>query len=223
MNKVKKSSSLLFAALVIVAFIISLIPIIHWPFSWMMTFFHEISHGIAALLTGGSVEKINLNLRGSGLCTTIGGVRFVVLLSGYMGAVIWGGCIYIMADKLNKKHTDVMALALSGLVILVAVFWGRDIITLAIMTVLATVFLAVIRLQNYGFVKLAIKFIGVYILLDAVKAPLYLIDGRHYGDGAKLSDLTFIPEIIWALIWLGFGILGLVFLWQSHGVTDKNA
>lgn len=216
MDKKSKSSLMVFAGLISLALIVSMIPIVNWPFSWMMTFFHEISHGIAALLTGGSVVKINLYLNGAGLCTTRGGIGFIISFAGYMGAVIWGGCIYIMAEKLNKRHTDEMALVLSGIILLSGIFWARDIMTIIIMIVMICLLLSVIKLQNNSFIKLAIKFIGVYVLLDAVKAPLNLVDGRHRGDGAALADMTGIPEVVWVSIWLVFGILGLVYLWRSH-------
>jgi len=216
MDKKSKSSLMVFAGLVSLALIVSMIPIVNWPFSWMMTFFHEISHGIAALLTGGSVLKINLYLNGAGLCTTKGGMGFIISFAGYMGAVIWGGCIYLMAEKLNKRHTDEMALVLSGIILLSGVFWARDIMTIVIMIVMICLLLSVIKLQNNDFIKVAIKFIGVYVLLDAVKAPLNLVDGMHKGDGAALADMTGIPEVVWVSIWLVFGIMGLVYLWRSH-------
>ena len=141
-----------------------------------MTFFHEISHGIAALVTGGSIDSIRLHLRGSGLCTTIGGNSFIISLAGYLGAVIWGMGIYLMADKLNKRHTDEMALFMAAIVLLSAVLWGRDLITLLIMAVLITLLLTVMKLNDNAYIKIGLKFIGIFILLDAIKAPLHLID-----------------------------------------------
>jgi len=214
-----RSSPLLFAALTLGAFILSYIPIINWPFSWLMTFFHEISHGIAALVTGGSIVSINLHLRGSGLCTSMGGIEFIITLAGYFGATAWGVGIYLMADKLNKRHTDEMALVMAGIILITAAFWGRDLMTLIIMGVLITLLLFVMKLQDNAFIKFALKFIGIYILLDAIKAPLNLIDGRHFGDGARMADLTGIPELIWAALWFSAGGAGLYALWN---ITKKE-
>jgi len=215
----KASSPLLFAGLVLGAFMLSYIPVLNWPFAWMMTFFHEISHGIAALLTGGSIESIKLHLRGSGLCTTIGGSGFIIALSGYLGAVVWGMGVYLMADKLNKRHSDEMALFMAGIILVAALFWGRDAITLIIMAIMIAVLLMVMKLQHGGVVKFALKFIGIFILLDAIKAPLHLIDGRHYGDGARLANLSGIPELIWVVVWFTVGVCGLYALWKT---TDKR-
>jgi len=55
---------------IVVAFIIDYKPLLNLPFLWSETFFHEISHGLAALLTGGTIHNIALNFNGSGVCTT---------------------------------------------------------------------------------------------------------------------------------------------------------
>lgn len=210
----KKSVNFEFIALVGSAFILSYIPILNIPFTWIMTFFHEISHGIAAILTGGSVQKINIHINGSGLCYTVGGIRFFVLIAGYIGAVIWGMLIYEMADKLSHKNTSILAGLIAGLIAFSALFYGRDVITWIILIILFAMFASIIKFQDAHLIKLALKFLGIYVLLDAVRAPLHLIDGRHYGDGAKLADLTGLPEIIWIILWLAIGIGGLILLWQ---------
>ena len=55
------------------------------------------------------------------------------------------------------------------------------------------------------------------MLLNAIRAPLYLIDGQHVGDGAQLADLFLIvPEIIWVALWFAFGLALLaVCLWLT--------
>lgn len=198
------------------AFIVSYLPIINIPLRLVTTFFHEISHGLAAIVTGGSIEKIHLYLSGSGLCYTQGGNRFLIAFSGYVGAVLWGMLLFSMADALNHKHTNVIALFLAGLIGISAVFWGRDILTWVILAVLLAIFVSILRLQETRLMKLSLKFIGIFVLLDAIKAPFYLIDGRHYGDGAKLADLTAIPELLWVLVWFVCGLLGAYFLWKEN-------
>jgi len=211
----KKGSSFEFLILVGVAFILSYVPIINIPFTWIMTFFHEISHGLGALLTGGSVEKISMHIRGYGVTYTQGGFRFVVLQAGYVGAVVWGILIYEMADELSHKSTNVLATFLAGLVAISALLYGRDVITWLISAVIFVLFVSIIKLQETGLMKLALKFVGIYVLLDAVRAPLNLIDGRNYGDGGQLAELTGIPEIIWVLMWLAIGIGGVLYLWTE--------
>ncbi len=214
-KKARKSSSLELTILIGVAFILSFVPFIRIPFSWVMTYFHEISHGIGSLITGGSVVKIQLHLMGSGMCYTIGGIRFVVLQAGYVGAVVWGILIYRMADGMRKKGVNLIAVFLAVLVAVTTILYGRDVITWSILLVLFGLFVSIVKLHEPSFVKLSLKFVGVYVLLDAIRAPLQLIDGRHYGDGAKLSDLTMIPEFFWVVLWMVTGGYGVWYLWKS--------
>lgn len=206
-----------FIGLIAASMFISYLPIISIPFTWIMTFFHEISHGIAALITGGSVDNIRIHLNGSGLCYTKGGIEFIVTFAGYTGAVIWGVLLYMMADSFSHKRANIIALFLSGFILITALLWGRDILTLLILAILLCLFVSIIKLQETRVMKLALKFIGIFVLLDAVKAPLNLIDGRHYGDGARLADLTWIPEILWVILWFIIGMSGMLYIWRSGG------
>ncbi len=222
MTAAAKITNWSFFAIVAAAFIVSYIPIINIPFTWITTFFHEVSHGLAAIFTGGSVDKIHLHLNGSGLCYTQGGNSFLVAFSGYTGAVLWGMLLFSMADLLNHKSTNIVAMFLAALIGITALLWGRDILTWIILAVLLALFISIVKLQETRAVKLSLKFIGIFVLLDAIKAPLHLIDGRHYGDGARLSDLTGIPELLWVLVWLVFGLLGAYFLWKGNREKKYN-
>ncbi len=55
-----------------------------WPFKIPVVFFHELSHGIAAILTGGSIDHIEVVKEQGGLCVTRGGHRFWTLSAGYL-------------------------------------------------------------------------------------------------------------------------------------------
>mgnify|MGYP000105363428 FL=1 len=56
---------------------------------------------------------------------------------------------------------------------------------------------------------------GLLILLNSLSSPSYLLDGRHLGDGAALASMTFIPEIVWVLIWFSIALLGLYSLYKT--------
>lgn len=193
------------------AFAVAYVPIAHVPFSWAMTFFHEISHGLAAMLTGGSIERIQLNSDGSGLCYTRGGWRFVTAFAGYSGAVGWGMFIYIMAATEQQK-ARVLAILLAAFIIFSALFYSKDVMTWAILASIFTLFMLVIKLRSARIAQWLLKFIGLYVLCDAIRAPLHLIDGQHVGDGATLQGLTLVPEIVWVVIWLVLGVMGIGYL-----------
>ncbi len=53
--------------------------VVAYPFRVFVVFLHEISHGLAAVLTGGRIVSIGLSIDEGGVCVTRGGWRFVVL------------------------------------------------------------------------------------------------------------------------------------------------
>ena len=206
-----------FFILLIAAVVIKQLPLVSIPFNWLESYFHEISHGIAAIVTGGKVLRIQLFANGAGLCTTQGGISFVISFAGYAGATFWGWGIY----KLASAHQRV-AQGFSVLVFLLLVssiiFWGRDLLTWFILAVLATLFLLTIKLKKLHYLQRLMQLFGLLILLNSLFSPSYLLDGRNLGDGAALASMTFIPEFIWVLIWFS---LALVALYSLYKTTKK--
>lgn len=213
----------LFAAMLVAALILSAVPVVRWPFSWMQTFFHEISHGLTAIATGGRIVAIELDWNGAGRCTTQGGIRLFVAFAGYAGAALWGGLIYAMVDHASPKSANRIAMALAGLIVLTAALWARDLTTWAILTIILAPFALILLTRDRPIENYVVQFCGLYILVDAIRTPTYLIDGRDRGDGATLQALTWLPELFWVLTWLAIGALTLVVLVRRHLRLDDSA
>jgi hypothetical protein len=59
-----------------------------YPINMLVTFLHELGHATGALLSGGKMKSMDINLDGSGLTTTLGGSTAITLVSGYIGSAI---------------------------------------------------------------------------------------------------------------------------------------
>lgn len=210
--------ALQFGGFILGVFIVSVIPFIHWPFSWLETYFHEVSHGMVAIITGGSVDHIELHWRGSGLCYYYGGWRWLVALSGYVGAVLWGALIYKTAN-LTKNFASEACIVLVCIIFVSAAFWARDFVTFLIMGIMGSVLCLVIHKAKKRIIHLLLQFIGIYILISAISKPLHLLDGQHIGDGATLADITFVPEVVWVVLWIAFAVWILWRLWLDSSRT----
>jgi hypothetical protein len=58
------------------------------------------SHGIAAVATGGSIVSIEISPNQGGLCTSRGGLRFVISTAGYLGSLLWGvGLLLVVGTR----------------------------------------------------------------------------------------------------------------------------
>ncbi|NOY67865.1 MAG: M50 family metallopeptidase [Gammaproteobacteria bacterium] len=210
------------AIFIAIAFVIDYLPFINLPFLWSETFFHEISHGIAAVITGGKILNITLNFDGSGLCTTSGGIRFVTAFSGYMGSALWGLLIYGCASALSRRNATIIVVIIVIMLAITLLLWARDIPSVTILIVLLLMYALPLISASWFNVKYFIQVVGVFVMLDAVRSPLYLLDGRDLGDGATLSSLTGIPEIIWVAVWFMIAIGCLYILWKDPAETDKE-
>lgn len=205
----------IFTTMAAVCLLWNRLPVVHKPFLWMETFYHELSHGLAAMATFGRIRRIYLKLNGEGVCVTVGGWRLVVLLAGYAGAVVWGGLIFWVGWHTSTDTAQQVLLGLLGLHAAVVVFWVRDVQSLVIIFIISALFYGTLWLHPYvPWSHYALQFMGMYILQSAARAPFALIDGKHVGDGAALADLTFIPEGVWIALWVAFAGFALFVLWQ---------
>jgi len=207
-----------FFILLIAAVVIKQLPLISIPFNWLESYFHEISHGIAAILTGGSVLRIQLFANGAGLCTTQGGIGFAISFAGYAGATFWGWGIYRLAST-HQRTAQGFSVLIFLLIVSSIIFWGRDILTWFILAVLGGLFLLTIKLKKLHYLQRLMQLFGLLILLNSLSSPSYLFDGRNLGDGAALANMTFIPEFIWVLIWF---LLALIALYSLYKTAKKN-
>src|SRR6185436_20527163 len=82
-----------------------------------VVFFHELSHAAAAVLTGGSVEEVQVVAGEGGMCVTRGGSPIVIWQAGYLGSVLWGGALLVLAAH---TRTDKLVTGCLGVVITAA-------------------------------------------------------------------------------------------------------
>ncbi|MCB1350965.1 MAG: M50 family metallopeptidase, partial [Maritimibacter sp.] len=67
------------------------------PLKLLVVLFHELSHGLAAVLTGGAIESLTVTPDQGGLAVTRGGSRFAVLTAGYLGSLLIGLALFAAA------------------------------------------------------------------------------------------------------------------------------
>lgn len=187
------------------ALIILQLPFISIPFKWLESYFHEISHGLTALLTGGSIVQIQLFPNGAGLCTTRGGSAFLISLMGYGGAILWGCLIFYLASS-HRRIAQVFSILLIGLLASSLLFWVRDVLTLFIVLVLLGLVLAQLKYSSQKHLQKLLQLTGLLVLINSLMSPLYLLDGQARGDGAALANITYIPEIVWVVLWFSLAL-----------------
>lgn len=183
-----------------------------YPLKILVVFFHELSHGLMALLTGGSIVHIELDAMQGGLCVTRGGNRFLTASAGYLGSLLHGGAILLLTQRLRDDRLLTRALAV--LLLLVCLVWVRPLLGFGTVFCLlsgAALLWAGLKLSQEAN-ALLLRLIGLSSLLYA---PLDIISDtllrpNLHSDARSLAQLTFIPGVVWGTLWCA---LSLVMAW----------
>ncbi len=94
------------------------------PLRLFVTYVHEAGHSLGALLTGGRVIGFLVSPDGSGLATTAGGNRAVVISMGYLGAALFGSLLFFVANRFSRFDRAI-AVALGAFMIAFTTLFAR--------------------------------------------------------------------------------------------------
>lgn len=195
-------------------------PYIYVPFKWFETYFHELSHGIAALLAGGSVDRLALNFDGSGtIFFSDLKMPGLVAFFGYFGAFIWGAAVYLAASSL-KKFSSICAASIAVLVLVTAAMWIRDIQSAIVALTILSVLVLLVKVKRLKLAHLGLRFIGIYVIVAAMYSPLMQLFAQSAKtDALVLREMTWIPEIFWIAVWM---LSGILILWMTYRLEGRQ-
>lgn len=176
-----------------------------YPLRLLVVFFHELSHGVAAMLTGGAIVEIRMNAREGGQCLTRGGVPFIVISAGYLGSLVWGGAILLLSTR--TKPSPIIIELLGVLLLIVTLVWVRPVLGFGfgfgllaglVLVAMAYFFKPVVHETLLAAIGLTSV---LYAVLD-IKSDI--LDRPHaISDAVLLAEHTGIPAIVWGLLWFG--------------------
>lgn len=200
------------------ALLLSFVPWVHLPLEWFETLLHETSHALVATVTGGQVDRIDLHLTGAGETWSAGGWTFGVALAGYLGATLGGAGLYLLASASGTRLIRPVIVTLVLLGLAETAFWlSANLNTWLVMATLLGLLGLLLWPRAQAWSQTALKFIGLYVMVAAVRSPLYLVLGHPTtSDAITLQHLTWIPAIVWALAWMGVALMVWVRLYQRE-------
>lgn len=172
-----------------------------YPITLLVTYLHEFGHALGAILTGGSVEALQINGDGSGYTKTRGGFHAVIIMGGYIGSAIFGNLLfYIGARKPRIAHITLYVLA--SLMLMSAFFWFNSLFTTGLLILFALVLYFFANKTTFG--REVLMFLGLASII-------YIVQDFNVGPSSDLqayADLfVFIPAMVWMYIWLGIVLL----------------
>lgn len=167
-----------------------------------MVLLHEISHGLAAVLTGGAIESIGLSVDEGGVCRTRGGWPFVILNAGYLGSLLWGVLFLILGES-HRRARGVIA-AVGGFTLVVTLVYVRTLFGFGYGIAAGFALLAVAAKLRPEASEMLLAAIGATSALYAVwdVASDVLVGHSSESDAAALAQLTGIPAVAWGVAWI---------------------
>lgn len=208
----------------LVAALLTWMPWFSWlayPFRLLVTLVHELSHGLAALATGGYFRNFVVFSDGSGLAYTAGGWRFLVVPAGYLGAAAFGALLILLGTSHRASRWSLGALGV--LMALLSLRYGlpglasehalAGLLAATTGSVLGAVFLAVALRASKSWILFTIHLLALMTGLNAFSDLRTLIGLSSSPtalatDARSMADLTRLPATFWAVFWaLGSGIL----------------
>jgi hypothetical protein len=180
-----------------------------YPLKLLVVFFHESSHALMTIITGGRVHEMVVSALQGGHVKSSGGIRFLTLSAGYLGSLCWGALIYLLA-ACTRRDREVMfslGLVVTGLTLFymspfkggVGASWGY---LFCLLTGVFLVFSA--RKLSDRFNDMLLRIIG---LTSMIYAPLDIYSDvllRSYlrSDARMLAEEIGGTTVFWGISWV---------------------
>ena len=206
---------------------LTVLVLVLWPFAIttplkiLVIFFHEAAHGLAAILTGGRIEEISVSPAQGGHAVTIGGSPFLIISAGYLGSLLIGATLFLVALR-SRFDRAVLAL-LGALLILLVVLYIRELFPAAFAIATGAIFLAMARYLRPEIADMTLRVIG---LTSMIYVPLDIFDDSLARPGVR-SDARILaenfggPAMVWGAIWLVIA-LAVIYLTLRYGIRQPS-
>jgi hypothetical protein len=192
------------AVLTLVLLVLWQIPgvgLVVYPFRLFGTFVHEISHGLAALATGGDFHRFTVSPDLSGLAWSAGGWRWVISSAGYVGSAVFGGVLILLAARGVASRVLLMAL---GLVLgVLCLLFVRNLFGIATGLALAAAMFIVLLV------------LALQLVLDGFNSLFTLLRlsaaSNVQTDALSMAQATGVPAVLWTVVWAAISLAMLLF------------
>lgn len=218
-----------------------------YPIRLFVTFVHESSHAIIAVLTGGSVQSLTIASDGSGVVYSapsglIGGL--LTSSAGYLGTMAFGvGLLFLIRRSFSpNKILAALGIFVGVMTVVFTIIspvfnflslnasFSSILFTVVAGTLLAAGLVAVGIFAKGRVASFAVAFLAIQCLLNAaldlvnvffINAPL--IGSDIQTDAGNMTAATGIPGVIWVVIWMGISLLMISLGLRLYAVKQSKA
>lgn len=184
---------------------------IMYPLKILVVFFHESSHAIATLLTGGTIKAFEVVPQAGGHVISLGGNRFITLSAGYLGSLLWGVAIFSLA--LSSDYDRWVMAVLGIILITITVILGSNSFVLLFGIIMGLLMLLSAKYLFLHANDFLLRIIGLtsmlYVPLDIYSDTI----ARSYlrSDAYMLAEEFGGTTMLWGGAWLLLSIVIIVY------------
>jgi Peptidase M50B-like len=200
-----------------------------YPFTILATWFHEMAHGLMALILGGNFHHLQINSDGSGVAAYsyrgnlfLGSIgRALVAAAGPMGPPVAGAALILASRSLKAAN---LSLKILGCFLLIStLIWVRSLFGIIAIPLLGLLILA-IALKTSSLVQgFAIQFLGVQACVSTYHQLDYLFSYNAgplgISDTAQIQRELFLPYWFWGGL---MAVASVIILVQSLRMAYKK-
>lgn len=198
-----------------------------YPFTILATWFHEMGHGLMALVLGGQFRKLEIFGNGSGVASYAMSLSLapigpaLVAFSGPMGPPIAGAAL-ILASRSFKVATLSLKI-LGGFLLVSTIIWVRSLFGIVAIPLLGLIILGIALKAPRWVQGFTVQFLGVQACVSTYHQLDYLFS---YSAGSMgLSDTAQIQQQLLLPYWFWGGLMAvasLVILVQSLRIAYRS-
>lgn len=190
-----------------------------YPLRLFVTYVHEAGHSLAALLTGGQVIGFTVSANGSGLATTAGGARAIIIPAGYLGAALFGSLLFYVVNRFPNHSREVAGFLGIGMVVFTILFARPDETGTPLALMLGVGFGLLLLIMAWKLQRLVnllvLNILAMMTALNAVLDVFYLTRNIDAARGMVANDAVafsreitpLIPPSLVAITWAFIAIL----------------
>lgn len=211
-------SPLSFFIYLVIAVIITSIPIIGRYVSMVAILIHEIGHGLAAIVCGGRLKQIHLyaNTEGVALTThTDWFSKFITSLAGYIFTSVFG-LLSIWLIRIGV--TKVLIIIYLCFLVLTLLLWIRNLYGFIWIISFTGLFLLLLIYANDFYIEQILQLLTCIIYTESIRSAFVIMylsfkQPQAAGDATSLKEITkLIPAFIWGIL---FFVQSLYFGWKG--------
>ena len=212
--------SLLAFIAVLILWNIRELELLVYPLRLFVTYIHEASHSLAALITGGQVQGFTVAPNGSGLAITAGGSSALILPAGYLGAALFGSLLFFLSNRAPNRVREAATLIGIFLILFTALYARPDQSNGSLTAFSIGIgFGLVLIVMGWNAPRVINQFVlsalAIMTALHAVLDIWWLVGNADVGRGSILNDAAAFAEQFTPL----FSASVVAFIWAVAAVA----